>query len=61
MPAAMAKNNRLFPEAVFWRVRTGLPWRDLPPAFSNWSSQVRQFRGWVRSGVFKGLYHGQER
>jgi len=30
---ATAKDNRLFLEAVFWRVRTGSPWRDLPPAF----------------------------
>lgn len=28
-----AKDNRLFLEAVFWRVRTGSPWRDLPVRF----------------------------
>ena len=27
-----AKDNRLFLEAVLWRVRAGLPWRDLPPS-----------------------------
>lgn len=26
---ATAKDNRLFLEAVFWRARTGSPWRDL--------------------------------
>ncbi len=26
-----AKDNRLFLEAVFWRVRTGSPWRDSLP------------------------------
>ncbi len=25
---ATAKDNRMFLEAVFWRVRTGSPWRD---------------------------------
>ena len=34
-----AKDNRLFLEAVFWRVRTGSPWRGLPAAFGNWNSQ----------------------
>ena len=45
---AKAKDNRLFLEAVFWRVRTGSPWRDLPPAFGRWNSQFRRFRRWAR-------------
>lgn len=44
---AAAKNNRLFLEAVLWRVRTGSPWRDLPRAFGNWNSQFRRFRRWA--------------
>ena len=32
------KDNRLFLEAVLWRVRTGVPWRDLPSDFGNWNS-----------------------
>jgi transposase len=27
-----AKDNRLFVEAVLYRYRTGMPWRDLPEA-----------------------------
>ena len=37
-------DNRLFLEAVFWRARTGSPWRDLPANFGNWNSQFRRFR-----------------
>ncbi len=53
---ATAKDNRLFLEAVFWRVRTGSPWRDLPPAFGHWNSQFRRFRRWAKSGVFESLF-----
>ena len=51
-----AKNNRMFLEAVFWRVRTGSPWRDLPPAFGHWNSQFRRFRRWAKAGVFESLF-----
>ena len=54
---ATAKNNRLFLEAVFWRVRTGSPWRDLPPTFGNWNSQFRRFRRWAQTGVFESLFN----
>ena len=54
---ATAKDNRLFLEAVFWRVRTGSPWRDLPPAFGNWNTQFRRFRRWAKTGVFESLFN----
>ena len=51
-----ASDNRLFLEAVFWRVRTGSPWRDLPPTFGNWNSQFRRFRRWAKRGTFESLF-----
>ena len=51
-----AKDNRLFLEAVLWRVRAGLPWRDLPNAFGRWTSVFQRFRRWVRAGVFERLF-----
>ena len=53
---ATGKDNRLFLEAVLWRVRTGLPWRDLPAEFGNWNSVFRRFRRWARAGVFDRLF-----
>lgn len=53
---ATARDNRLFLEAVLWRVRTGLPWRDLPSAFGNWNSVFRRFRRWAIGGVFERLF-----
>ncbi len=51
-----ATDNRLFLEAVLWRVRTGLPWRDLPTAFGRWNSVFQRFRRWARAGVFERLF-----
>ena len=51
-----AQDNRLFLEAVLWRVRTGLPWRDLPSEFGNWNSIFQRFRRWVRAGVFGRIF-----
>jgi transposase len=51
-----ARDNRLFVEAVLWRVRTGLPWRDLPDEFGHWNSVFKRFRRWVRTGVFERVF-----
>ena len=36
-------DNHLFVNAVVWRVRTGVPWRDLPERFGKWNSVARRF------------------
>ena len=51
-----AANNRLFLEAILWRVRTGSPWRDLPLAFGNWNNIFKRFRRWAKKGVFERLF-----
>ncbi len=39
-------------EAFFHILRTGDPWRDLPPRFGPWSTVYSQFRRWCRCGVW---------
>ena len=41
-----AKDNRQFINAVFWILRTGAPWRDLPPDYGGWSNTHRRFIRW---------------
>src|SRR3954466_3258208 len=55
-PGRSGADNRLFVEAVFWIVRVGAPWRDLPEAFGNWNSIFQRFRRWARAGVFDRIF-----
>ena len=50
-----AKDNRLFINAVFWILRTGSPWRDLPPDFGAWKNTHRRFCRWRDKGVWEKL------
>ena len=50
------EDNRLFVDAVLWILRTGAPWRDLPPEFGNWNSIFIRFNRWSRKGVWETLF-----
>ena len=51
----IAKDNRKFVNAVFWILRTGAPWRDLPPEYGGWSNTHRRFIRWRDAGVRERL------
>jgi transposase len=51
-----AADNRLFVEAVLYRFRTGIPWRDLPERFGHWKSTHQRFSRWSKSGVFERIF-----
>jgi transposase len=38
-----AKDNRKFINTIFWILRTGAPWRDLPPDYGDWKNTHRRF------------------
>ena len=50
-----ARDNRLFINAVFWILRTGAPWRDLPPDYGSWSNTHRRFCRWRDKGIWEKL------
>ena len=47
-----AGDNRRFVEAVIWKYRAGVPWRDLPERFGDWKNVHRRFSRWAQSGVW---------
>ena len=53
---ASAADNRLFVEAVLFRYRAGIPWRDLPERFGDWKNVHRRFSRWARDGVWEAAF-----
>ncbi len=51
-----AKDNRLLVEAVIYRYRTGMPWRDLPERFGHWKQVHTRHSRWARSGVWEKVF-----
>lgn len=47
---------RLRIEAILWILRTGAPWRDLPPGFGKWKSVYDRFRAWTRTGLWTAIW-----
>jgi len=46
----VAKDNRLFIDAVLYVARTGIPWEDLPERFGKHNTVWRRFDRWAKKG-----------
>ena len=51
-----AANNRLFVEAVLFRYRAGIAWRDLPERFGDFRVIHLRHSRWSRSGVWQRVF-----
>jgi transposase len=49
-------SDREFVEAVLYRARTGIPWRDLPACFGAWDAVYQRFRRWEKRGIWQALF-----
>lgn len=54
-PAAL-RGDRLFIEAVLFRLKAGLPWRDLPERFGPWKSVYNRFNNWSVRGHWAVIF-----
>lgn len=51
-----AKDNRLFVEAVLYRYRAGIPWRDLPGRFGDFRVIHTRHSRWSKTGVWERVF-----
>jgi transposase len=50
------RGDRLFVEAVLYRAKTGMPWRDLPERFGPWKSVYNRFDNWAKKGHWATIF-----
>ncbi|MEM1369967.1 MAG: IS5 family transposase [Cyanobacteria bacterium P01_H01_bin.15] len=53
---ATARNNRLFVEAVLYRYRAGIPWRDLLHRFGHYRKIHTHLRRWCKRGGWQQVF-----
>ena len=51
-----AEDNRLFVNAVLYRYRAGIPWRDLPERFGDWQNIYNRYNRWSKTGVWEKVF-----
>jgi transposase len=52
-PGATARDSRLFVDAVLYRYRAGIPWRDLPERFGDFRMVHTRHSRWSGRGVWQ--------
>ena len=48
-----ANDNRVFVNACLWIVRTGSPWRDLPPQYGKFNAVHRRYKRWCDNHIWE--------
>lgn len=48
--------DRLLLDAVLYRAKTGIPWRDLPERFGPWKTIYNRFQRWALAGHWEQLF-----
>jgi transposase len=51
-----SRGDRLFVDAVIYRAKTGIPWRDLPERFGPWKSVYNRFANWASKDAWADLF-----
>ncbi len=50
------KKCKTFMEAVYWMMRTGAQWRELPDEYGNWNTVFKRFNDWSKKNIWSDLH-----
>src|ERR1019366_1246531 len=53
--SARADDRRII-NAIFYVLRTGMPWRDLPEWYGPYTTAYNRFNRWSRRGIWKRVF-----
>jgi transposase len=48
-------DHRATINGVFWRARTGCPWRDMPAEYGNWVTVYKRHNRWSQDGTWAAV------
>jgi transposase len=49
-------DDRKVLNAIFYVLRTGMPWRDLPDRYGPYTTAYNRFNRWSRRGIWKKIF-----
>ena len=49
------QNNRQVLNGIFWVLRAGAPWRDLPERYGPYTTAYNRFNRWRKAGIWDRL------
>ena len=56
-PRGVARvDDRRVLNGIFWTLRTGSPWRDLPDRYGPYTTIYNRFNRWARAGVWLRIF-----
>jgi transposase len=54
-PGPPRKRDRQVLNGIFWVLRSGAPWRDLPDRYGPYTTAYNRFNRWRKAGVWDRL------
>ena len=50
------RDDRKVMNAIFYVLRTGMPWRDLPERYGPYTTAYNRFNRWSRRGIWRRIF-----